>query len=47
MPLRRLPTLILALTPFLILGLITAALALQARPRVGQDRVAVEITAPI
>ena len=47
MPLRRLPTIILALSPFLALGLITAVLALHATPRVGQERAAVEITAPI
>jgi hypothetical protein len=47
MPLRRPSTLILALAPFLALGLITAALALHATPPVGQDRAAIEIVAPI
>ena len=47
MPLRRLPTIILALSPFLALGVITAVLALHATPRVVQERAAVEITAPI
>ena len=47
MPLRRLPTIILALSPFLALGLITAVLALHTTPRLSQDRAAVEIVAPI
>jgi hypothetical protein len=47
MPLRRLSTIILALAPFLALGLITAVLALYATPVDGRDRAAVEITSPI
>ena len=47
MPLRHLSAIILALTPFIVLGLITAALALQAKPQVGPSRAAVEAVAPI
>ena len=46
MPLRRLPTIILAITPFIVLGLITAALALQARPHLESSYVVVERLAP-
>jgi hypothetical protein len=46
MPLRRLSAIILALTPLVVLGLLTAALALQARPHVGQSRVAIEMVSP-
>lgn len=47
MPLRRLPTIILAITPFIVLGLITAALALQARTYVEPSRIVVERVTPV
>lgn len=46
MPLRRLPTIILAITPFIVLGLITAALALQAPTHVEPSRMVVERVTP-
>jgi hypothetical protein len=46
MPLRRLPTVLLALAPFLALGLIAAVLAHHAKPIDGRDRAGVEIAAP-
>jgi hypothetical protein len=47
MPLRRLPTIILALAPFLALGLITAVLALHATPSIERERAAVQSAAPV
>ena len=47
MPLRRLPTIILAMTPFLVLGLLTAAFALQARSQAEPGRVVVERVLPL
>ncbi len=47
MPLRSLSAIILALTPLIVLGLITAALALQAGSHWENSRIAVETVAPI